>query len=494
MGADNSAIASVTAIDTQYKDQRTASLKKLPQRIYVLAQGATASTFATTKFEAPSASFVGDTVGYGSPAHLIAEQLLPVNGDGVSPIPVTIAPIDDDGSGVAAAGDITPSGTAAKQHSLRVRIGGILSNAFLVPAGAVAGNLAAILNNIEAACAAVLRMPAAVVNNADTDATVTVKWKGASGNATKVEIIGDTDVTWAITQPTGGLVNPDVTPALAQIGNKWETIIINAMNVSDTTTLDAIQTWGDGRWGSTVRKPAVAFVGDTTAAVAGATTVSDARPTDKVNAQISFPGSPMLPFIAVARAVARIAKVANNVPAKGYVGQKLTGLVPGLDSEQWDDDLQNTAQKAGTGTTLVEDNVIELGDILTMYKPTGEDPPAFRYVVNIMKLMNLIYNVNLEFTGDDWNAAPLVPDDEVVEEPSARKPRHAKAAVTGILQSAGKNAIISNSKTAIKNTKVKISASNADRLDITMPVQLSGNTRVKSVDLFFSFFFGGSEA
>lgn len=588
MGIDVSAVARAVGIETVFKDARGGSVLFLPQRIAVIAQGTTAATFSTTKFQATSAGAVGAALGYGSPAHLIARQLFPSNGDGVGTIPVTFYPLDDHASGAVAAGDITPSGTQTEAASYRVVVNNILSEAFTVAASAsVTARCKAAGDAVEA----VLEMPVSVTYDYDTitasaltgtgngtltslsavgnpvpgawtltvntavanggvwtlvnpngvtvstsvtqtvgagtatvitnpgssglqftitdgstdfglgaSFTITVpatalnltsKWKGVSANDLYIEVTGeDLGTTWTITQPTGGLNNPTVDAALAQIGNVWESMVLNALNISDTTALNTYQTFGDGRWGTLVKKPLVVFTGNTETTVAAATAVSSTRRTDKVNAQLVAPGSLDLPFVVAARQLARIAKVANNNPPKGYGAQRATGLTPGNDGDQWDYAARDQAIKLGSSTIEVVDGVVTIGDVVTFYRPTGEDPPAFRYVVDIVRLQTCIYNLDQEFSKEEWASAPLIPDGQPTVNPDARTPSSAKAAACAIVQSLGDNAIISDPKTAKANTTAGINVMNPNRLDLVVPVQLSGNSNIKDILLQFSFYFG----
>jgi hypothetical protein len=133
---------------------------------------------------------------------------------------------------------------------------------------------------------------------------------------------------------------------------------------------------------------------------------------------------------------------------------------------------------------------VRVSDVVTMYRPAGEVPPAYRHVVDIVKLMTIIYNVDLEFSKPEWNGAPLIPDGQPTANPNARKPSSAKAAMCAILDSLALEAIISDPATAKKNTLATINSQNPKRLDLRTVVQLSGNTNIISVDLFFGFFFG----
>lgn len=588
MAVDISAVARVLGIETKFEDLRAGGVLFLPQRIAVLAQGASDAVYSLEKFQMTSAAQAGSRFGYGSPAHLIARELFPPNGDGVGTIPVTVYPLDDAGSGVAAVGEILPSGSQTAAAAYRVLINKIASEPFVIPAAA---SVTDICRLIGLAVVAVLEMPMTVSytygtvtaapnapNTGDgtvtllsvtgsplpgayvltcitavadggvfklvgptgalvsdtvtmtpgaggttvinvgglqftltdgtvdfavgddftitvpaTDVQLTSKWKGVSANDLYIELEGeDLGVTFAITQPAGGLVNPDLSAALALFGNVWETMVLNALNISDTTALDDLKTVGDGRWGELVRKPFVAFTGNTETDVADATAVSSTRRTDKINAQLVAPGSLNLPFVVAARQLARIAKVANNNPPRDYGSQRADRLTPGADEDQWDYPTRDQAVKAGSSTVEVKDGVVHISDVVTFYRPEGEETPAYRYVVDIVKLQNILFNIDLIFNDVSWDGAPLIPDNQPTVNPEAKKPKMAIAAINGKLDGLGLNAIISDPAAAKKSTAASINSGNPKRLDWQTTVQLSGNTNIISATLNFGFFFGQS--
>lgn len=588
---DVSAKARAFGMATQFVNLRGGAALKLPQRIAVLAQGSSDSVFSTAKAVGTSAAEIGNRAGWGSPAHLIADQLLPANGDGVGTIPVTFYLLADDASGAPSVGDITPSGTATKAQAWRVSVSGILSNEFVIPAGAIVVN--DVLRKMYDAIVGVLKMPVkasftygavtagaltggtgngtltllsvhagskprpgvytlklkTVVANggvwtlydpdgaivADditmtpgvgqvtalsdkggldftlTDGTtdfgagaqflitvpatkivLTSKWKGVSANAITLAMSGDATlgVSFGITQPTGGLVNPSIANALSQFGGSWETLVLNAMNITDTVTLDLLKEFGVGRWNELVRKPFVSFVGTTAVAVATASAIPSARPDDYVNAALVAPGSPNLPFVVAARQLARIAVEANENPPTDYGAAEVTGITGGTDGEQWDYTKKDLALKAGCSSVDLVDNVVRIADVVTFYHPTGEEDPAYRYVVDIVKLQNTMYNIGLPFTTKEWAGAPLVPDDQVVTNEKARSPKHVIAVVAGAVDALGKAAILSDPETAKKTIKALITG--PKRIDFEVTVQLSGNTNVKSATLKFGFYFGAA--
>lgn len=489
---DLSAVARVVGIKTAFKNLRGGGVLFLPQRVAIVGQGNTAATYSTTKRQVTSALGVAQLYGFGSPVHLAALQLLPVNGDGVGTIPVTVYPLEDAGTGVAATGDITPSGAATGAASFVVKVNNIVSGAFVVANGDAVADITA---KITTAIAAELTLPMTAVDST-TKVDLTSKWKGASANDLYIEVVATSEdnsgVTFAITQPTGGLVNPDVTAALGQVGDVWETMVLNCLDIADTATLDLYATFGEGRWGALVRKPLIVFTGNTATTVTSATTVPDARKTDRTNSQLVAPGSNDLPLAVAARQLARIVKVAQNNPPRDYGSQDATGLTPGADGDQWTYIDRDAAVKKGSSTIEVKDGVINIADTVTFYHPDGDPIPAYRYVCDIVKLQNIIFNLNLIFATDEWDGAPLIPDDQPTINPEAKQPKMAVAAANALIDSLGLNAIISDPKTAKANTVAQINEQNPKRLDIALTVQLSGNTNIISVDLAFGFYFGAA--
>jgi phage tail sheath gpL-like len=489
MTIDASAVARAVGVETRFKDMRSGAVRSLPQRIAVFAQGSSAVTYSTEKWDATTAGAAGSRFGTGSQIHLILRELLPANGDGVGTIPVTVYPLEDGYDAVAATGGITPTGTVSAATSFRVRVAGILTREIPVAASEA---MSSIVDKVVAALNAVPEMPV-IAADGTTDAELTVKWAGPSGNDVVVEIIGEvTGVTFAITQPTGGLVNPTVDDALAKMGDIWETMGINGNPISDTTALNAYRDFGEGRWGSLVHKPIVIFTGNTEEVVGTATTVPAARPTDRVNAQLVAPGSVNLPCVVAARQVARIARLANENPPHDYGSQRATGLIPGADGVQWDYTARDQAVKAGSSTIKVKDGVINIADVVTFYAPSDEEPPGYRYVVDIVKLQNILYNVALLFDNAEWDGAPLVPDGQPTTNPTAKTPGMIKAELAALADNLAAEAIISDPAATKAALSVLIDTQNPKRVNLVLPVKLSGNVNIMDAIVEYGFYFGAA--
>ena len=481
-------LARALGIIVQQTEFAPGRVNNLPSVVAVFGQGSTGTVYSTDKAQVFSASEVGDTYGYGSPLHLAMEQLFPSDGrPGVTGVPVIVYPLQDDGAGAAADGSITATGTATKTASYFVRAAGILSAQFTVLDGEDGTDLEDRIND---AINAVIAMPITSVVTLDV-VDVTSKWKGVSANDIVVEVIGpDNGITFGIVQPTGGAANPLLTTALAQLGNNWTTHPINCMEPTDTVTLDAFANNNEGRWGPLVRRMYQAFVGSTEASVTTAIAVTDARKTDRTNVQIPAPGSVNLPLQIAARAVAQIAGRAQNNPPRAYGGLQLTGLIPGTDGEQWDFNQADTAIKGGSGSTKVIDSVIELDNVVTMYYPTGDNNPIYRYVNDITKIQNVVFNLDILYSTDPWGSAVLIPDGQATTNTAAVRPSTAKTNQAALADNLGLAAIISDPDFTKANQVANINPSNPKRLDTTFPIKLAGNDEQRSVDVLASFFFG----
>lgn len=482
-----SAVARVLGIETIFENRRAGRFNALPQRVGVIGQGRDNVTYSLDKATYTTSLAVGQTYGFGSPLHLAARQLLPDNGDGLGPIPMTVYPLEADGAATEATGNIIPGGTQVETATYIVRVSNINSSPFTIAPG---DSVAVICAAITTAVNASLNMPVTAVDNT-TDVDLVSKWSGESANGLVIEIEGTTiaGTTFTITQPVGGATDPSVTSALDKVGDVWETMFLSCLAMT-TATLDDYSTWNEGRWLPLSRKPAVFFSGTNESEVATAIVIPDGRKLDRTNAQLVSPGSSDIPFIIAARQLARIAALANNNPAHDYGSQVADGLTPGPDSEQWLYADRDAAVKGGSSTIEIKNTVVNISDVVTFYHPDGDPLPPYRFVVDIVKLQNIIYNVDLEFSQAKWDGAPLIPDDQPTVNRDAKKPRTAVAAAAAIVDNLGLEAIISDPATSKDQIVAEIDAANPKRLNLCIPVNVSGNTNIKSIDLKWGFFFG----
>jgi phage tail sheath gpL-like len=485
-------IARGVAIKTQFKDLRQGAIALLPQQLAIVGQGSSTAGYDLAPTRIFSEKEAGDKYGYGSPVHYAARELFPANGDSVGTIPVTVYPMDDLAGDAAKTliditGSVIPT-VAAEVFTITVADESVTFtvNVGDTNADVTAAITAAINGNINMALTAADAVPA--VDNV----TTTLKWAGASGDAyNNVVITGPagTGMVFVVTPTASVALNPDPTVALNNMADRWETMVLNCLEASDTTSLDLYKTFGETRWGPLVRKPMVVFTG-ARANLATLTAVGDVRKDDRVNSYLVNAGSADTEIVIAARMLSKIARIGNLNPPQDYGRQLADTLVPGPVADQWDYVQRDAAIKAGISSFTVKNELVYIADVVTFYHPDGEPVPGYRYVVDIVKLQNVIYNLDLIFNQPEWDGAPLIPDNQPTTNAAAKKPKMAVAAIAAMLDSLALNAIISDADTAKANTMAEIDVGNPKRLNVATTIQLSGNVNVLSIDLNFGFFFG----
>ncbi len=443
----------------------------------------------------------GSKFGFGFPAHLAARQTLRKSGI----VPVFIFPITETGT----AGDgsilVVADSGASSSGTISLYVGGQR-----IPVTIASGTAAVDIQvAITAAINAALNLPVeALVDGAEEDQTnVTAKYKGLISNdillgVNLTEAEKDASpggVSFTLTALTSGAGTPTITDALNLMGDDWYTYIVNTFG-TDSTTLAAFATENeDNKWDTLVNKFFKAFYGSVDS-LATITAITDALTLDKTNGVITSPGGQMLPLELAALAVGGMAARNQDNPAQPYTGLLLDGLIPSSEitgsdgAPQWTYAQRDSAVKAGTGTTIVEDGVIKLEDIVMHYHKEGEDPPAYRWAVDIAKLAEWAYNVNLVFTGDNWRGKILVDDTDIVVNPDARRPKDAVAEIFKLADAASFAALITRPGFTKENTAASIDVANPNRLNITTLIVLSGSTRVISLTTNFGFNFGALAA
>jgi phage tail sheath gpL-like len=485
MSIDQLAESRLVGFTPEYKDYSSGAVRFLPMRIAIVGQGNSASSYALTKKQISSAAQAAALYGYGSPIHLASLMLFPRDGDGVGSIPVTVYPLEDDSSAVAAGGNITAAGTQVGTAVYRVKFSNIYVDV-VIPDGTTAQDAMVL---IRTAILSNLNMPVIPAAPNAGIMTFSAKWAGASGNDIYCEIEGTiSGITYTITQATGGLVNPDITSALELIGPVWEVLIVNCLNYTDQDALDVFQSYGETRWQALENKPFISFCGTADNRVTR-TVVTNARKDDYINSLQSTPGCRNLPCQIAARTVARIAVTAQSNPPQNYK-ELLTGLTAGDDSLQEDWVERDLAIKSGSSTTILTNGNIEMNDTMTMYNMEGEEPAYKNYVVDLIKDMNVIYNCGLIFRSPEWKGAPLIPDGQPSINPTSKKPSDAKTALINLAVNLGLESIISDVEFSKKNITAAIDGTNPKRLNWGFPVKRSGNTEIIDGTIYFGFYFG----
>lgn len=486
MSVSASAISRVTGVAVKFKNFNTGNVQMLPQRLAVIGVGNKGVTYTTEKYECEgNASEIGERYGYGSPLYLAALQLFPLVGKGAG-FPVTFYPLEPASDSIQATGKIEIEGTATEAGSARVVIGGQKASVVISAGDGKAEIFAKIKEGIDG----VLAMPVTAAVGEDA-LTLTSKAAGEVGNLIKMRVeCAVNGLTFSITQFAGGLKDPDVTPALEAIGEVWETAILPCFDYRDSDRLDKVFLYGKNRWDDLEKKPILSFWGCTDN-YSTRTAVTDKRPEDFINALLVSVGSQELPYAVAAKYLVNdILTTANDNPPQGYKG-KAEGLEAGHDSVQENYNVRNMSVGKGSSTNIKTGEVAEFCDVVTMYHPANEGKyPSRRYVVDLIKLENVIYNVRLIMEADELKGAPLVEDSTVTSNKTAIQPKTVRTWFLNLAKSLADKAIIQDYTTTKNGLSVKIDSENPKRLNVSFPVKLSGNVEVTSTDILFGFYVG----
>lgn len=496
MGVSASAVSRVTGIEVTPKNFNKGNASMLPQRLVIVGQGNDDAIYSLEKYECEgSAASVAEKYGYGSPLHLAAKQLFPTAGS-MATFPVTILPVKKGDNFVAAKGSLTLTGEAASAASrLTVTIGG-LDILVTVAKGAtleeINESIVRAINSEVDRC-----VTAALVPGVDDDPAVielTARWSGSLGNRIGLSVTGDIPGIAIVTSAfADGAGVPAVDSALAKIGEVWETFILDTFDYKDgenaSALLDVYEQWGEGAWDVLAKRGALVAHGCTDD-YATRTAITDARPTDRINFLIESVGAPELPFVVGARGLLDILTTADKNPAQNYKGT-LKGLKRGSDEAQENYTVRDQAVKKGASTNIPNGSVAELNDIVTFYHPTSAGKyPAWRYVVDAVKLMNIVYNLRLITESDEVKGAPLVPNGQETTNPAAVQPNDFKTWFANLAVDLGKAALISDVKFTIENLEVELDTENSKRINYRYPVKVSGNVEVISGEVLFGQYLG----
>jgi len=127
----------------------------------------------------------------------------------------------------------------------------------------------------------------------------------------------------------------------------------------------------------------------------------------------------------------------------------------------------------------------ELSDTVTMYHPDDGTGAAWRNVVDIVRLQNIIQAIADAFEGERWRGVAIVPDSQAIVSDAARKPLDARARLSAVIDSLGSDALLSNVATSKDTITATPSTVDPNRMDLGVTVFLSSNASTISIDLNF---------
>jgi len=470
----------------------------LPQSIAVLGEINEANQTADlTPTQFSNAQSVGAKYGYGSPMHILARILFPINGGGVQGVPVTFYPQAKAAGAVAKVITLTPTGTATKNGTHTVIIGGRAGlDGLFYDINIVVGDTPTIISQkISDAVNKILSTP--VVGSVSlATAVLTAKWSGKTSNDIVIAINNNNDtlgVTYGVVNTTVGSGTPSISSALA-FGNTWHTIVVNSYG-AETAIMSALEAYNGtpsntiptGRFVGIIMKPFIAITGST---IADPSSLTDARKGEVTIAIAPAPLSSGLPMEAAANATVLFALKSQNSPELDIGGQAYPDMPAPLSiGVMGDATNRNDIVKKGCSTVDLNNGVYVVQDFVTTYHPVGEEPAQFRYCRNLM----LDFNVRFSYYLKEQQfvvGAVIANDGDIVNSSRVIKPKSWKAEVSTLADELVSRGLIVDASFMKAGTIVNISPTNPDRFETQFPYKRSGVARVVATTAQAGFNFG----
>lgn len=475
----------------------------LPQRIAIFAEVNTANQpgLDLNKKEVTSATEAGELYGFGSPIHNIMRILRPPTGGGIGGIPTVVYPQAEDGGATAATEVITVTGPATANGTHSVVVAGRKGiDGDLYTFNVVDGDdSTAIAVKIKDAINAVLASPV-LASNVTGVVTLTAKWKGVTGDdiTASVDTGGDSlGVVYVISAGAAGAGVADISGALAQFGNTWNTLIVNSYGEPKHDELEAFNGIPDpdvptGRYVGIVFLPFLALWGSIEDDKDVLAAITDAKKLEVTNVLCPAPKSDGLPWEAAANGALLAGRIMQDSPHLDVQGKSYPDMPAPEDGDIGDmSDYENRdfLVKKGSSTVDLVAGVYQIKDFVTTYHPDGEIPPQFRYARNLMLDFNvrfayfLLEQINVVDHAIADDDAPLSVDDVI-------KPKQWKQIINALADDLGLRNLIVETQFMKDSIVVGTSGTNPDRLETFFRYKRSPYIRIASTTAQAGFSFG----
>jgi len=467
--------------------------QNLPQVIAIFgeANDANQSGLTTTGVEVTSAVEAANLFGYGSPIHSIMRILRPLSGDGVGGIPTIVYPQISDGTPTMREWTVTGTATGNATHTLIVNGRDSIdykSYSFSVATGdtptVIAGKIVDVINNVlSAPCTA--ESTAGVI-------TFVSKWSGATSAELSIEINYGTDavgVAYSQTDSSVGSGTVDISDALTQFSDNWNTIVVNSYGTAQLAVLEAFNGVPNdvnptGRYSGLIFKPFCAYFGSTLSGNGDLTAITDngARVNQVTNVLCPAPNSLGFSWEAAANVVALAAVVFQNNPNLDVNNMAYPDMpIPadGNIKDMRDYNNRDLLVKKGCSTVLLKNGAYVIQDLVTTYHPDGEVPLQYSYPRNL----NIDWNVSDSYRTLETiylKDKTLVADSQIVNVDGCIKPSEWKGIVYDLFDGEAQKALINDPEFSKASLNVQISTTNPNRFETTFSYKRTGIARIES--------------
>lgn len=475
----------------------------LPQRIAILAEANTANQagLSTDPVEINTLKQASDLYGFGSPIYQIMRILRPENGGGVQGVPTIVYPQAEAAGAVAAEREVTPTGTATGNGTHTLVINGRDNiNGGNYDFNIVTGDTPAmIVAKITDVINGVLGCPAGATDNT-THSTLLAKWAGLTSDQLHVSVETNgkpLGVSYAVVNSGGGTGTPDINPALALFGNNWNTIVVNSYGEPTMDKLEAFNGIPDpdsptGRFDALIVKPFISLMGETSSLLDDYTDLTAGREAEVTNSICPAPNSKGFRMEAAANGAVLLAKQTNDNPHLDTAAKFYPDMPVPSNGVIGDMAIYNNRDflvKNGSSTVDFVNNKYQVMEMVTTYRPAGENPPQFRYCSDIMIDLNIFFGYHLleEIHVIDHAIAA---DSDVVSVNNVIKPKQWKAIIKEYALDLANRGLIAEASFMQESIQVGLSTSNPNRLESFFRYKRRSFARISSTTVEAGFNFG----
>ena len=391
-------------------------------------------------------------------------------------MPLYALPVSDKSNGVAATKTITITGTATESETLHLYIGGQSVSVPVTENDAVAS----IAKNIADEVNAKANLPMSASASAGV-VTLTAKNKGISAIDVRVNYgageVLPKGVSVAIANGTNGSNNP----SLETLGFKnlikgyWFNVIVSGLN--DAENVNYINEELEDRWTATNQKTGVLFYGKTFASadpVNEAVTFYNGK-NSQLQMPISLIGSPTTEGEIAAAVASVCAQKAEIDPALPLSNWKVLGILAPMEKDKLGIPEKNTLLQSGCADVdSAEDGTVYLRRMTTTYKTNaaGGADTSYQQLESVFTLSFIRWDWN-NYLAKKYPHAKLGNDgDEYGIGQVVMTPKKGKAEAISRFKYWMEKGLVQNFADFKTNLVVERNASNKNRLDFLLPVEL----------------------
>ena len=301
-------------------------------------------------------------------------------------------PVPDAEEGIAATGAIKLNGAVTIGAPVCLYISGILVRA----AATIGATADSIISKLAAAINGNEDLPVIARNELNV-LTLTAKNKGENGNDIDLRLSYRDEpipagISIEVTPMHGGAGNPDISEAIAAMGDTQYHVIASAF--TDAFSLDLLHAEMESRWGPLCQIDGQVIM--VKSGTFGQVTTFTSKLNGKHFTVIPSEGSPTAPWVDAAASAGVVAYYANNDPARGF----RTLLVPGVLAPHPRDRWPNFPEKnqgyfeGVSGRYVAPDGTVRFQKLITthVYNELGAEDKAFLSLNSPLTLSYLRYD------------------------------------------------------------------------------------------------------